>query len=439
MAKHALLSASGAHRWLLCTPSAQLEQKFPASTSAYAEEGTVAHALAELTTRYFLGELDEVSYENQIKSEFEPNSYYNAEMRECAVAYAKFVTGRLAEAKKTCPDAMIILETRLDFSKYVPGGFGTGDCVIIAEPILDVIDFKYGKGHRVEAEDNPQMQLYGLGALEQFGDLYEIKTVRMTIFQPRLSGIEDSSEKTVKELTSWGKSYVKPRAKLADKGEGDFAPSEEACRFCRAKNQCRARAEENLKLFDESPDPLLISPEEAGAILAKSADIETWLKDLRELVSGALTAGETVTGWKMVEGRSNRKFADEDKVVAAMKAAGYYADLEAFADGYLIEQVVIDPSAASFKETIRRHGKFSVKNAKNDVLDGIRDTGTMLQAGLLHFNKTCVNTKAEFGAYAWDEKASSDAVIKENDHSMDQMRYFVRTIMKREVRAYGIK
>lgn len=141
MAKHALLSASGAHRWLLCTPSAQLEQKFPASTSAYAEEGTVAHALAELTTRYFLGELDEVSYENQIKSEFEPNSYYNAEMRECAVAYAKFVTGRLAEAKKTCPDAMIILETRLDFSKYVPGGFGTGDCVIIAEPILDVIDF----------------------------------------------------------------------------------------------------------------------------------------------------------------------------------------------------------------------------------------------------------------------------------------------------------
>ena len=323
MAKHALLSASGAHRWLLCTPSAQLEQKFPTSTSAYAEEGTVAHALAELTTRYFLGELDEVAYENQIKSEFEPNSYYNAEMRECAVAYAKFVTGRLAEAKKTCPDAMIILETRLDFSKYVPGGFGTGDCVIIAEPILDVIDFKYGKGHRVEAEDNPQMQLYGLGALEQFGDLYEIKTVRMTIFQPRLSGIEDSSEKTVKELTSWGKSYVKPRAKLADKGEGDFAPIEEACRFCRAKNQCRARAGENLKLFDESPDPLLISPEEAGAILAKSADIETWLKDLRELVSGALTAGETVTGWKMVEGRSNRKFADEDKVVAAMKAAGY--------------------------------------------------------------------------------------------------------------------
>ena len=143
MAKHALLSASGAHRWLLCTPSAQLEQKFPASTSAYAEEGTVAHALAELTTRYFLGELDEVSYENQIKSEFEPNSYYNAEMRECAVAYAKFVTGRLAEAKKTCPDAMIILETRLDFSKYDGylgignGGFTNGVQVIVDDAIYE--------------------------------------------------------------------------------------------------------------------------------------------------------------------------------------------------------------------------------------------------------------------------------------------------------------
>lgn len=323
MGKHALLSASGAHRWLRCTPSAKLEQQFPASTSAYAEEGTVAHALAELTTRYFLGQLDEVTYENQLKSEFETNSFYNVEMRECATAYARFVLTRYAEAKKTCPDALIELETRLDFSKYVPDGFGTGDCVIIAEPVLDVIDFKYGKGHRVEAEDNPQMQCYGLGALEQFSDIYEIKKVRMTIFQPRLSGVEDSSEKTVKELTAWGKSYVKPRAKLAAKGEGDFAPSEEACRFCRAKNQCRARTEENLKLFDEGPDPMLISPEEAGAVLAKAADIEAWLKDLRELVFGALTAGEAVTGWKLVEGRSNRRFADEDKVVETLKAAGY--------------------------------------------------------------------------------------------------------------------
>lgn len=323
MADHAVLSASGAHRWLLCTPSAQLEQQFPPSTSSYAEEGTVAHALAELTTRYYLGEISEVYFENEIAEKFVPNSYYNQEMREHAAAYAKFVMSRLAAAKEVCPDPIVNLETRLDFSKYVPGGFGTGDCVIVAEPTMEVIDFKYGKGHRVSAEDNPQMQLYGLGALEMFGDLYDIKQVRMSIFQPRLSGVEDTSEKTTKELTSWGRTYVKPRAKLADKGQGDFNPCEEACRFCRAKNTCRARTEENLKLFDESPDPLLISAEEAGAILARAADIETWLKDLRETVSSALAAGEPVTGWKMVEGRSNRKFADEDKVVAAMKAAGY--------------------------------------------------------------------------------------------------------------------
>lgn len=322
MAKHALLSASGAHRWLACTPSARLEMQFPPSTSTYAEEGTVAHAVAELTARYFLGELDEVAYENAI-ADFEANEYYNEEMRECATAYAEFVLQRFNEAKETCEDPTVILETRLDFSKWVPGGFGTGDCVIIAEPVLDVIDFKYGKGNRVEAENNPQMQLYGLGAITEYGDLYNIETIRMTIFQPRLSGIMDSSEKSVKELLTWAQKVVKPRARLADKGEGEFAPSEETCKFCRAKEQCRARTEMNLKLFDESPDPLLISLEEAGEILSKAGDIEAWLKDLRELVTKALTSGESVAGWKMVEGRSNRKFADEDKVVEAMKAAGY--------------------------------------------------------------------------------------------------------------------
>lgn len=326
MAEHAILSASGAHRWLRCTPSAKLEQNFPSSTSSYAEEGTVAHALAELTTRYYLGEISEATFENTIASEFKGNKYFNQEMREHAAAYAKFVLERLAAAKEVCPDPTVILETRLDFSKYVPGGFGTGDCVIVAEPVMDVIDFKYGKGHRVEAAGNPQMQLYGLGALEAYGDIYDIKTVRMSIFQPRLTGEQDTTEMTVKALKSWGRTYVKPRAKLAIKGEGEFAPSEEACRFCRAKQQCRARADENLKLFDDASAeilPELISVEEAGAILAKAGDIEAWLKDLKEFVTAALTKGESVAGWKLVAGRSNRKFADEAKVVAAMKAAGY--------------------------------------------------------------------------------------------------------------------
>ena len=145
----------------------------------------------------------------------------------------------------------------------------------------------------------------------------------MTIFQPRLSGVQSSDEITVKELLEWAEKYVKPRAKLAYKGEGEFAPSEEACKFCRAKAQCKARADKNLKLFDEAPDAMLLTPEEAGAILEKAADMQAWLADLENLVSSTLLSGQPVTGWKMVEGRSNRKFADELKVVEAMKSAGY--------------------------------------------------------------------------------------------------------------------
>lgn len=349
------LTASGAHRWIACPPSVKLEQQFEATTSGYAEEGTLAHSVAELTARYYLGELDEVSYENKLE-EFKQQPYFTEEMRECAVMYAKFITERLAAAKELCPDPVVILETRLDFSKYAPGGFGTGDCLIIAEPILEVIDFKYGKGVRVEARNNPQMQLYGLGALEEYGSLYDIIAVRMTIFQPRLSGTMDCDEKTVKELTAWGTKVVKPAAKLALKGAGEFHPDENICRFCRAKNQCRARAEKNLALFDNSPDPLLISLDEAAKILERAGDIESWLKDLKALVSAALTSGETVAGWKMVEGRSNRKFADEEKVIMAMRKAGYE-------DAMLFERKLI-----SLTQMERDFGKKNVGEILKDLI-----------------------------------------------------------------------
>lgn len=316
------LTASGAHRWLACTPSAQLELKFPATSSSYAEEGTHAHSVAELTTRYWLGFIKEDEYENEL-NKLKKSEYYNAEMQECAVAYAKFVLARLEEAKKVCPDPVVILETKLDFSKYVPQGFGTGDCVIISEPTLEVIDFKYGKGVRVEAEDNPQMMLYGLGALEQYGDLYDIKDIRMNIFQPRLSGESSYCEKTVKDLTTWAKKVVVPAARLAAKGEGDFNPSEETCKFCRAKHCCRARADKNLELFDNGPDPLLITPDEAGSILEKAKDIESWLADLKTYVTTTITNGGEVKGWKMVEGRSNRKITDTDLAAQAFIKAGY--------------------------------------------------------------------------------------------------------------------
>lgn len=322
MAKHALLSASGAHRWLECTPSAQLELQFPQSTSEYAEEGTAAHELCELTARYRLGEISEAEYENQ-RDELAKGKYYNAEMQECANDYAKFVAEKTAAARETCEDAFTALEVRVDFSKYVKDGFGTGDCIIVSDNVLEIIDFKYGKGVRVEAAGNPQMKLYALGAYLEYNTLFDIDSVRMTIFQPRLSGVQSSDEITVKELLEWAEKYVKPRAKLAYKGEGEFAPSEEVCKFCRAKAQCKARADKNLKLFDEAPDVLLLTPEDAGKILEQAGDIQSWLADLESLVSSTLLAGQPVEGWKMVEGRSNRRFADELKVVAAMKSAGY--------------------------------------------------------------------------------------------------------------------
>lgn len=322
MAKHALLSASGAHRWLECTPSAQLELQFPQSTSEYAEEGTAAHELCELTARCWLGEISEAEYANQ-RDELAKGKYYNAEMQECANDYAKFVAEKTAAARETCEDAFTALEVRVDFSKYVKDGFGTGDCIIVSDNVLEIIDFKYGKGVRVEAAGNPQMKLYALGAYLEYNTLFDIDSVRMTIFQPRLSGVQSSDEITVKELLEWAEKYVKPRAKLAYRGEGEFAPSEEVCKFCRAKAQCKARADKNLKLFDEAPDILLLTPEDAGKILEQAGDIQSWLADLESLVSSTLLAGQPVEGWKMVEGRSNRRFADELKVVAAMKSAGY--------------------------------------------------------------------------------------------------------------------
>ena len=322
MSKHAMLSASGAARWLTCTPSAKLEQQFPEAASEYAAEGTAAHELAELAARYLLNKISEPEYENKL-AELSKGPYYNAEMQEHANDYARFILNKFAAALERSPDAFVELEVKVNFSHWVKGGFGTSDCIIVTDGVLEIVDLKYGKGHRVEAAGNPQMRLYALGALLKYYLLYDFKAVRMTIFQPRLSGVQSSDEISVTELLDWAENYVKPRAKLAYAGKGTFEPSEETCKFCRAKEQCRARAEHNLKLFDEAPDALLITPEEAGAILEKAADIQAWLSDLESLVSSTLLEGKPVTGWKMVEGRSNRRFADELKVAEAMKAAGY--------------------------------------------------------------------------------------------------------------------
>ena len=323
MSKHALLSASGSSRWLECPPSAHLELQFPKKSSSYADEGTAAHELCELAARYWLGEITETEYENKL-AELAKGKYYSAEMQECAVDYGCFISETVKATRENCPDAIAELEVKnLDFSDWAPEGFGTGDCIIVADDLLEIIDFKYGKGVRVEAENNPQMRLYALGAIKLYGELYDIKRDRMSIIQPRINREPRTDEITVAELLDWAENYVKPRAALAFAGEGEFNPSEKTCKFCRAKEQCKARYDKNLDLFDAAPDTLLITADEAGAILEKAADIKAWLKDLENLVMTRLFEGESVEGWKLVEGRSNRKFTDELAVAEAMKAAGY--------------------------------------------------------------------------------------------------------------------
>lgn len=361
---HATLSASGSHRWLKCTPSAQLELRFPQRSSPFAEEGTVAHAVAELTTLYWLGRISEDTYENEMQPH-RASRYYNAEMQEGTLAYAKFVTARYEEAKKSCTDPELNLETRLDFSKYVPGGFGTGDCVIASEPVLDVIDFKYGKGVRVDAENNSQMMLYALGALDLYDGLYDFKTVRLNIFQPRLSSEPCVWETSVTDLLTWAATVVVPAAKLASEGKGEFRPGEDTCRFCRAKEACRASAEQNLKAFDDGYDPLLLSPDEAGAILEKAKDIKAWLADLESLVTRTLSSGQQVQGWKMVEGRSNRKIIDTDRAAKALIASGCE------------EALLYERSFVSLTQLEKTFGKKNVAEILGDLITKPKGSPTL--------------------------------------------------------------
>ena len=312
--RHALLSASSAHRWMGCTPSARLEQEFDDRETEAAAEGSAAHALAEHKLRKAL----------KLRSRKPTSKYDSDEMDEYTSDYVDFVMEALAETKLTCPDPQVLIEQKLDFSCYVPDGFGTGDCVIVASPRLHVIDFKYGLGVLVDAYQNPQMMLYALGALRVFGDLYDIGEVVMTIFQPRRENISTWAI-SVDDLKEWAENTLKPKAELAYKGEGTYTPGS-WCQFCRAAVKCRARAEEKLELarFEFAPPPLL-SDAEIEEILGKLDDLNKWAGEIVAYAQdAAINHGKVWHGFKLVESRTNRKYADEDAVITAANAAGYH-------------------------------------------------------------------------------------------------------------------
>ena len=313
MADHAVLSASGSHRWLNCTPSARLELEFENTGSEAAREGTAAHALCEHKLKRAL----------HMRSRHPVSDYDSDEMEECTDAYVDFVMEQYEAAKQVCEDPVILIEQRLDFSCYVPDGFGTGDCLIISDDRLRIIDFKYGMGVLVEAEDNPQMKLYALGALAVYDALYDIREVSMTIFQPRRENVSTWTV-SVEDLKAWAENELKPRAKMAYDGEGEYLPGE-WCTFCRAAVRCRARAEEKLKLAQtEFRMPPLLTDAEIEDILAVLPDLTKWANEIAAYaLDAALNHGKEWNGFKVVEGRSVRKYRDEAAVAEAAKEAGY--------------------------------------------------------------------------------------------------------------------
>ena len=311
--KHAKLSASSAHRWMNCNPSANLEREFADKTSEAAAEGSAAHALCEHKLRKAL----------KMRSVRPVSKYDSDEMEMYTDSYVEFVLEQIEVAKQHCTDPFVLIEQRLDFSCYVPDGFGTGDCLIVADKLLHIIDFKYGLGVLVDAAENPQMMLYALGALQLFDALYDIDTISMSIFQPRRENVSTWTI-TVAELKEWAEKILRPKAELAFKGEGEFNPGP-WCTFCKAAVKCRARAEEKLALAQyEFAKPPLLTDEEIEDILSRLDDLTKWANEIAAYAQdAAINHGKQWNGFKLVEGRSVRKYSDEAAVVAAATAAGY--------------------------------------------------------------------------------------------------------------------
>ena len=311
---HAILSASSADRWLHCPPSARLSELYEDRGSDFAAEGTDAHALCEYKLLKALGREAEDPTENL--------TWFNEEMSDCAESYAAYVMEQVEKAKQTCADPVVLVEQRVDFSRWVESGFGTADCIIIADGTLQICDYKHGRGVEVSAEENPQMMCYALGALELFDCLYDIDRVSMTIYQPRRSNIS-TYEMSKYDLYRWADDVLKPTAELAFAGDGNFLCGE-WCTFCKAKNDCRARAEANLELARyEFKLPPLLTDADIEDILGKVDALTAWATDIKEYALQQAVSGKEWSGWKLVEGRSNRKYTNDAVVAAAVESAGF--------------------------------------------------------------------------------------------------------------------
>lgn len=319
MSKHAYLSASASHRWLACPPSAKLCANIPDQASEYAQQGTDCHELCAYLVEKALG--------REVIDPTENLTYYDAEMQNCAEEYRNYVLEQIEATKEFCKDPQVMIEQRLDFSRWVENGFGTSDCVIVADEVLQIIDYKHGLGVLVSAGDdehggNSQMMCYALGALEVFGDIYDINQIKMTIFQPRRENI---STYTISrdDLLKWANEVLAPTAQLAYVGEGEFKAGDH-CTFCKVTATCRKRAEYNLELAKYDFEmPATLDDTEIAAILEKVDEMISWENDIKDYALKQAQSGVHFEGWKVVEGRSNRKYTDEEAVAFKVKDAGF--------------------------------------------------------------------------------------------------------------------
>lgn len=324
--KHALLSASSAARWLACPPSARLEDKFRETcgydnSSVYADEGTLAHEFAELNLRHLSGRINDEEFIQALEA-LKAHDLYSEEIETEVEKYTTYVMEAFEAAKTVVPDPVLFIEEKLDFSHIVEKGFGTGDAGIIADGTMEIIDLKYGKGVKVEAYENPQLKLYAIGALRAYEMLYDITKVKVTIVQPRIDNIV-SWEVSVKDLYRWAEETVKPIAAKAYEGKG-LQKAGDHCKFCLVKAMCATLAAKNVALAKhEFKDPQLLTEKQLIDIYKQIPMLVDWANAVGEHLLKEAMSGKKVEGYKLVEGQSRRKWADEEKVQEKLKAEGY--------------------------------------------------------------------------------------------------------------------
>lgn len=316
--KHALLGASSAARWIACTPSARATENLPGETSKYAEEGTRAHELCEKALRYKLAKW-EAGIPFDLLSDWAQQSM-PTEMFNAVCRYTSFIH-ELWVGFPCRPG--VFIEQEVDVSQWVPGGFGTCDCLLIGDGILHIIDFKYGQGVPVNPEHNPQLMYYALGAYALFDGIDEVDTVRLSIVQPRMQEEPQTWELPLADLLTWAREVLQPAAELAWKGEGVYHPGGH-CRFCKAYPSCRAWQKQYGPLagFEPYPEPATLSDKELGEWLQKLEGLASYAKDLEEYAQQALLDGRSLPGWKLVQGRSTRKWTDQDAAFRQMEHDG---------------------------------------------------------------------------------------------------------------------